>query len=178
MSDYMSTPGHGSVVDDFLPTAIQLGIRALWQAGSAQKSVERVITQTDAQLDDIESHVVAARTAYEDAIGAFTGEEACVLADQLDAEEQALDHLRGTPSDAPQASQAVATLFRNGLFIATESAGEEFHQRVPEAETVREEACSMVGGAAITIDALEQIADCHPDVDKTEMTLPSRDASW
>jgi hypothetical protein len=39
-------------------------------------------------------------------------------------------------------------------FIATESAGEEFQQRVPEAETVREEARSMVGGAAIAVDAL------------------------
>ena len=63
-------------------------------------------------------------------------------------------------------------------FIATESAGEEFQQRVPEAETVREEARSMVGGAAIAVDALDQIADCHPNVDRDEMTLPSRKASW
>ena len=178
MSESTPTPGHGPVVDDFLPTAIQLGTRALWQAKGSQRYIERIVTQADAQLGDIESDIVAARTAYEDAIGAFTGEEACVLADQLDAEEQALDHLHETPSDAPQASQAVATLFRKGLFIATESAGEEFHQRVSEAETVREQACSVVGGAAIAIDALEQIADCHPDVDRDEMTLPSREAGW
>lgn len=178
MSEHTHPPEFGSVVDDFLPTAIQLGIHALWQARGSQQYIERVVTQTDAQLGDIESHIVAARTAYEDAIGAFTGEEVCVLTDRLDAEEQALDHLRETPGDAAEASDAVTTLFRKGLFIATESAGEEFQQRVPEAETVREEARSMVGGAAIAVDALDQIADCHPNVDRDEMTLPSRKASW
>jgi hypothetical protein len=178
MSDHSPPPEYGPVVDDFLPTAIQLGVHALWQAGNSQQHIESVVMQTDAQLGDIESDIVAARTAYEDAIGAFTGEEACVLADQRDAEEQALDHLPAAPGNAAEASDAVATLFRKGLFIATESAGDHLQQRVPEATPVREEACSMVGGAAIAIDALEQIADCHPDVDRDEMTLPSRDASW
>ena len=178
MSESTSKPGHGPIVDDFLPTAIQLGIHALWQARGSQQYIERVVTQTDAQLGDIESHIVAARTAYEDAIGAFTGEEVCVLTDRLDAEEQALDHLRETPGDAAEASDAVTTLFRNGLFIATQSAGDQFQQQVSNAKTVREEARSMVGGAAIAVDALDQIADCHPNIDRDEMTLPSRKASW
>lgn len=77
MSESTPTPGHGPVVDDFLPTAIQLGTRALWQAKGSQRYIERIVTQADAQLGDIESDIVAARTAYEDAIGAFTGEEVC-----------------------------------------------------------------------------------------------------
>jgi hypothetical protein len=178
MNESTSTPGHGPVVDDFLPTAIQLGIHALWQARGSQQYIERVVTQTDAQLGDIESDIVAARTAYEDAISAFTGEEVCILTDRLDAEEQALDHLRETPGDAAEASDAVTTLFRKSLFIATQSAGNQFQQRVSKAKTTREEARSMVGGAAIAIDALDQIADCHPNVDRDEMTLPSRKASW
>ena len=168
----------GSVVDDFLPTAIELGIHALWQAGGSQQYIEGVVMQTDAELGDIENDIVAARAAYEDAIGAFTGEEAGVLVDRSDAEEQALEHLVATSGDAPQASEAVTTLFRKGLFIATQSAGDQFQQRVPESEAVREEARSMVGGAAITIDALDQIADCHPGVDRDKMSLPSRDIAW
>ena len=178
MSESTSKPGHGPIVDDFLPTAIQLGIHALWQAGGSQQYIERIVNQTDAELGDIESDIVAARTAYENAIGAFTGEEASVFADRTDAEEQALDHLRATPDDAPEASEAITTLFRKGLFIATQSAGDQFQQRVPESEAVREEARSMVGGVAITIDVLDQLADCHPDIDRDEMSLPSRDAIW
>src|SRR5699024_2793063 len=112
MNEHTPPPECESGVDDFLPTAIELGIHALWQAGGSQQYIERAVNQTDAQLGDIESHIVAARNAYEDAIGAFTGEEACVLADRTDAEEQALAHLRGTPSDAIQVSEAVTTLFR------------------------------------------------------------------
>ena len=178
MSEYSPPPECGSGVDEFLPTAIELGVHALWQAGGSQQYIEGAVNQTDAQLADIESHIVAARTSYEDAIGAFTGEEACVLAGRTDAEEQALAHLRGTPSDAIQASEAVTTLFSESLFIATHATSDQFRQRVSVAEAVREEARSMVGGAAITIDALDQIADCHSDVDRDEMSLPSRDAGW
>lgn len=174
-----SIPDNRSVearnMDDLV---IELGIHALWQAGGSQQYIERVVNQTDAQLGDIESHIVAARTAYKDAIGAFTGEEACVLVDCTDVEEQALAHLRGTPSDTTQVSEAVTTLFSESLSIATHATSDQFRQQVLEADAVREEARSMVGGAAITIDALDQIADCHPDVDRDELSLPSRDASW
>jgi hypothetical protein len=168
----------GSVVDNFLPTAIKLGIHALWQAGGSQQYIEGVVMQTDAQLGDIENKIVAARTAYEDAMGAFTGGEVCVLVDRTDAEKQALAHLLATPSDASQANEAVTTLFSESLSIATESTSDQFRQRVPESEAVREEARSMVGGAAITIDALDQLADCHPDVDRDELSFLSRDAAW
>jgi hypothetical protein len=178
MNEHTPSPESESGVDDFLPTAIELGIHALWQAGGSQQYIEDVVMQTDAQLGDIENNIVVARTAYEDAIGAFTGEEACVLVDRTDAEEQALAHLLAAPSDASEASEAVTTLFSKSLFIATESTNDQFQQRVPESEAVREEARSMVGGAAITIDALDQLADCHPDVDRDELSLPSREASW
>ena len=177
MSEYSPPPESKPGVDDFLPTAIELATHALWQAGSSQHYIARIVSQTDAQLGDIESDIVAARTAYQDAISAFTGEEACVLADRTDAEEQALTHLRVVPSDTTQASEAVTTLFSKALFIATHATSDQFRQQVSAAETVRVEARSVVGGAAIAIDALDQIADCHPEVDRYELTLPSRDAA-
>lgn len=72
----------------------------------------------------------------------------------------------------------MTTPFQKALFIATETAGFEFEQRVPNAKPIREDARSMVGGVAIAIDALQQIADHHPEVDEVDVTLPSQEAHW
>jgi hypothetical protein len=168
----------GPVADDLVPLAARRGIRALWQAGSSRLYIENTAEQVNASFGDLEPTLNVARTAHGNAVGAFIGEETCVLADQIDAEQQAVEHLPTTPRDIPQAGDAVTTLFEKALFIATETAGFEFEQRVPNAQPIREDARSMVGGVAIAINALQQIADHHPEVDEDDVALPSREAHW
>jgi hypothetical protein len=168
----------GPVADDLVPVAARRSIRALWRAESSRLNIENTVAQANASFGDLEPALNDSRTAHKDAVGAFTGEEEAVLADQIDAEQQAVEHLPTAPHDILQASSAVTTLFQKSLFIATETAGFEFEQRVPNVKPIREDARSMVGGVAIAIDALQQIADHHPEVDEDDVTLPSRESHW
>jgi hypothetical protein len=177
MSEYTPTE-LGPVADDLVPFAARRGIRALWQAESSRLYIENTVAQANASFGDLEPTLTDARTSHEDAVGAFTGEEESVLADQIDAEQQAVEHLPTVPHDILQASSAVSVLFQKALFIATETAGFEFEQRILNAKPIREDARSMVGGVAIAIDALQQIADHHPEVDEDDVALPSREAHW
>lgn len=178
MSEHRSPLELGPVADDLIPFAARRSIRALWQAESSRLYIANAVAQANASFGDLKPALADARTSHEDAVGAFTGEEEHVFVDQIDAEQQAVEHLPTTPHDVQQASSAVTTLFQKALFIATETAGFEFEQRIPNGKPIREDARSMVGGVAIAIDALQQIADHHPEVDEDDVTLPSREAHW
>jgi hypothetical protein len=178
MNESISIPELGPAANKLVPFAARRSIRALWQAESSRLYIENTVARADASFGDLEPALTAARTAHEDAVSAFTDEEESVLADQIDAEQQAVEHLPTASHDVQQASDAVSVLFQKALFIATETAGFEFEQRAPNADRVREDARSMVGGVAIAIDALQQIADHHPEIDEDDMTLPSREAHW
>jgi hypothetical protein len=178
MSESTSTPESGPTNGRLVQFAARRSVRALWQVGSSLSHISNTAEQSTAYLGDLVPALDEARTAHENAIGAFTGEEACVLADQIDIEQQAVRHLPATPSDVPVAADALTTLFQKALFIATETANSDFERRVRNPTRIREDARSMVGGVAIAIDAHQQIADHHPEVDEDDVALPSREAHW
>jgi hypothetical protein len=178
MNEYTSIPELGPVANKLVPFATRRSIRVLWQAGSSRLYIEDTIKQANSSFGDLESTLNDAHIAHENAVGAFTGEEEAVLADQIDAEQQAVEHLPTAPHDILLASNAITTLFQKALFIATETAGVGFEQQISNAKPIREDARSMVGGVTIVIDGLDQIAEYHPDINHNDVTLPSQEAHW
>ena len=165
------------IEQELLLDATSQGIRGLWEARKYCLQIQNAMAETRVYIGDEGKSVAAAQKAAANAIAAYTREEPVILADHIDAKQQALDHLPTSPDAALDAADATLRLSELASDIAAKTTTDQFEQEMPITGALHREAHLMFGGAIIAIDALEQFEHNHPEINEGGLGLGVRDTN-